>query len=194
MREQLVSTDWDLVKRFLPADWEASARACGALRRSRNIQDAETLLRLIFLHVAGGLSLRQTVVRADDPAFAEFLMTSDSPRRIHTVLRDQRTLAGVGRGYADDVLNLVGLSPLTSKTDVSPETATSSMPSSLCTTQARSVESRASAPAIRNAASFRYVPTSCFVTPAGFVIGPRRLNIVLTPRSARDFAAYFIAG
>ena len=47
----------------------------------------------------------------DDPAFAEFLMTSDSPRRIHTVLRDQRTLAGVGRGYADDVLNLVGLSP-----------------------------------------------------------------------------------
>ena len=47
----------------------------------------------------------------DDPAFAEFLMTSDSTRRIHTVLRDQRTLAGVGRGYADDALNLAGLSP-----------------------------------------------------------------------------------
>jgi formamidopyrimidine-DNA glycosylase len=38
-------------------------------------------------------------------------MTSDSSRRIHTVLRDQRTLAGLGRGYADDVLNLAGISP-----------------------------------------------------------------------------------
>ena len=47
----------------------------------------------------------------DDPAFAEVIMTGDSARRIHTVLRDQRILAGVGRGYADDVLNLVGLSP-----------------------------------------------------------------------------------
>ncbi len=49
-----------------------------------------------------------------DPAFAELLMTGDSTRRIHTVLRDQRTVAGIGRGYADDVLNLVGLSPFAS--------------------------------------------------------------------------------
>ena len=49
----------------------------------------------------------------DDDAFAEFLMTSDSTRRIHTLLRDQRTLAGLGRGYVDDVLNAVGLSPFT---------------------------------------------------------------------------------
>ncbi len=47
----------------------------------------------------------------DDEAFAELLMTSDSNRRIHTLLRDQRTLAGLGRGYVDDVLNTVGLSP-----------------------------------------------------------------------------------
>lgn len=64
MREQLVSTDWDIVKALLPADWEAGARQCGALRRCRNVASAEILLRLIFLHVAGGLSLRQTVVRA----------------------------------------------------------------------------------------------------------------------------------
>jgi formamidopyrimidine-DNA glycosylase len=50
----------------------------------------------------------------DDPAFADFLMTSDSNRHIHTLLRDQRTLAGVGRGYADDALNLAGLSPFAS--------------------------------------------------------------------------------
>jgi formamidopyrimidine-DNA glycosylase len=47
----------------------------------------------------------------DDDAFAEFLLTDDSNRRVHTVLRDQRTLAGLGRGYVDDVLNVVGLSP-----------------------------------------------------------------------------------
>jgi len=64
MRDHLVSTDWDIVKGLLPADWEAGARQCGALRRGRNVKNAETLLRLIFLHVAGGLSLRQTVVRA----------------------------------------------------------------------------------------------------------------------------------
>ncbi len=49
----------------------------------------------------------------DDEAFAALLLTSDSNRRIHTVLRDQRTLAGLGRGYVDDVLNAVGLSPFT---------------------------------------------------------------------------------
>lgn len=47
----------------------------------------------------------------EDGAFAEVLLTSDSNRRIHTVLRDQRTVAGLGRGYVDDVLNAVGISP-----------------------------------------------------------------------------------
>ena len=41
-------------------------------------------------------------------------MTSDTTRRVHTVLRDQRTLAGVGRGYADDIVNLARLSPFAS--------------------------------------------------------------------------------
>lgn len=65
MRDALFSSDWDIVKQLLPDDWEVSARQCGALRRSRNVDSAETLLRLILLHVAGGLSLRQTVVRAE---------------------------------------------------------------------------------------------------------------------------------
>jgi hypothetical protein len=71
MRDELFSTDWDVVKRLLPDDWQTSARQCGALRRSRNVNSAETLLRLILLHVAGGLSLRQTVVRAGILGWAE---------------------------------------------------------------------------------------------------------------------------
>jgi hypothetical protein len=64
IRDELMAQDWDIVKGLLPSDWEESARQCGALRRCRNVKNAETLLRLILLHVAGGLSLYQTAVRA----------------------------------------------------------------------------------------------------------------------------------
>ncbi len=39
------------------------------------------------------------------------LRTAEDPRRVHTILRDQRTLAGVGRGYSDDILHRARLSP-----------------------------------------------------------------------------------
>lgn len=43
--------------------------------------------------------------------FERLLLTSDETRHLHTLLRDQRFVAGVGRGYADDALNRAGLSP-----------------------------------------------------------------------------------
>ena len=56
---------WDILQQFLPADLEASARAHGAFRRARGeIKSAEVLLRLLLLHVAGGLSLEQAALRA----------------------------------------------------------------------------------------------------------------------------------
>lgn len=39
------------------------------------------------------------------------LMTASDNRRVHTILRDQRTIAGVGRGYSDDILHRAQLSP-----------------------------------------------------------------------------------
>ena len=39
------------------------------------------------------------------------LLESDDGRRVHTILRDQRTIAGVGRGYSDDALHEAGISP-----------------------------------------------------------------------------------
>jgi formamidopyrimidine-DNA glycosylase len=51
---------------------------------------------------------------ATSDELAEWLRTSDDGRRIHTILRDQRTVAGVGRGYADDVLHHAKLSPYAS--------------------------------------------------------------------------------
>ncbi|MGQ0826361.1 MAG: DNA-formamidopyrimidine glycosylase family protein [Actinomycetota bacterium] len=51
---------------------------------------------------------------ATSAEFSDWLRTSADGRRIHTILRDQRTVAGVGRGYADDVLHRAQLSPYAS--------------------------------------------------------------------------------
>ena len=56
---------WEILQQFLPADLEQSARDHGAFQRARGeVKSARVLLRLILLHVAGGLSLEQAVVRA----------------------------------------------------------------------------------------------------------------------------------
>jgi formamidopyrimidine-DNA glycosylase len=51
---------------------------------------------------------------ADSDEAAEWLRTATDNRRVHTILRDQRTLAGVGRGYSDDALHRAKLSPYAS--------------------------------------------------------------------------------
>jgi formamidopyrimidine-DNA glycosylase len=61
---------------------------------------------------------------ATSDEFAEWLRTSDDGRRIHTILRDQRTVAGVGRGYADDVLHRAQLSPYASLKSLTAEERT----------------------------------------------------------------------
>ncbi|HEX6845160.1 MAG TPA: DNA-formamidopyrimidine glycosylase family protein [Actinomycetota bacterium] len=45
------------------------------------------------------------------PEADAYLREATDTRRVHTVLRDQRTIAGVGRGYTDDVLHDARLSP-----------------------------------------------------------------------------------
>lgn len=47
-------------------------------------------------------------------AFDELITTSDDGRRVHTILRDQRTVSGIGRGYTDDALHRARLSPYAS--------------------------------------------------------------------------------
>ncbi len=44
-------------------------------------------------------------------AFTAWVRETDDARRVHTILRDQRTVAGVGRGYSDDILHAARLSP-----------------------------------------------------------------------------------
>src|SRR5436853_6658335 len=47
----------------------------------------------------------------DSDEFADLVLHGNDRRRVHTILRDQRTVSGVGRGYADDALWHARLSP-----------------------------------------------------------------------------------
>jgi formamidopyrimidine-DNA glycosylase len=53
--------------------------------------------------------------------FAEIIRTSDSKRRLTTDLRDQHVVAGIGRGWGDDILHRAKLSPFASLNSLSPE-------------------------------------------------------------------------
>ena len=49
------------------------------------------------------------------------VMESEDRRRLHTWLRDQRTVAGIGRGYADEILHHARLSPYAALASLTPE-------------------------------------------------------------------------
>lgn len=53
--------------------------------------------------------------------FAELILRGKDKRRIHTILRDQRTVAGIGRGYADDALHRAHVSPYATLASLSEE-------------------------------------------------------------------------
>ena len=57
-----------------------------------------------------------------DAAALEEILHSDS-RRLHSLLRDQRALAGIGRAYANEILHAARLSPYALSTQVTSEEA-----------------------------------------------------------------------
>jgi len=70
MSDDSLSEDWGILKSWLPSDLDTLAVQQGFFRRARGLQDAERWLRLILMHVAGGLSLKQTSVRAQELGLA----------------------------------------------------------------------------------------------------------------------------
>ncbi len=62
--------EWALIRAWLPEDLNIVARESGFFVRARGLQDADLWLRLILMHVAGGLSLRQTALRARELGLA----------------------------------------------------------------------------------------------------------------------------
>ena len=63
--------DWDLLVKFLPADWEKIAAETNALKGLRKDKSPENFLRVLLMHVGCGHSLRETVVRAHKAKLAE---------------------------------------------------------------------------------------------------------------------------
>jgi formamidopyrimidine-DNA glycosylase len=53
--------------------------------------------------------------------FADMVMAGSDSGRLHAMLRDQRRVAGIGRGYADDILHRARLSPYRSLSSLGEE-------------------------------------------------------------------------
>lgn len=62
--------EWFILRQWLPEDLRGLAVQSGFFRRNRGLQDSDCWLRLILMHVAGGLSLKQTAVRARELGLA----------------------------------------------------------------------------------------------------------------------------
>ena len=81
---------------------------------------------------------------ATSDEFAEWLRTATDGRHVHTILRDQHTVAGVGRGYADDALHQGAALALTRRSSRwRPTNASASSPrSSPCSPTASNASAR----------------------------------------------------
>jgi formamidopyrimidine-DNA glycosylase len=55
------------------------------------------------------------------PPVDEFARLLDQPRHLHPLLRDQRTIAGIGRSWVDELLWTARLSPFQKGSDLEPE-------------------------------------------------------------------------
>lgn len=62
--------EWEILRSWLPEDLDAQARQHQFFQRARGLTDGERWLRLILMHVAGGLSLEQTALRARELGLA----------------------------------------------------------------------------------------------------------------------------
>jgi hypothetical protein len=58
-----VEREWKLVLGLLPENWERKAWELRAMRRHRGLDDPQTLLRMLLMHLGTGCSLKETAVR-----------------------------------------------------------------------------------------------------------------------------------
>lgn len=65
-----IDDDFEYLISFLPDEWQSKAKELGALKRCRKIRNAETLLRVLLIHLAEGCSLRETSVRVSSGGLA----------------------------------------------------------------------------------------------------------------------------
>jgi hypothetical protein len=76
MKDNPLQEDWGHIKQFLPDNIDELAKASGAVKRWRNIKNAEELLRLNLAYVVEDLSLRSTAGWSAQSNMAEMKDTS----------------------------------------------------------------------------------------------------------------------
>lgn len=63
--------EWPILIKFLPAGWQAKATELRALVRKRKFDSADTLLRVLLIHLADGKSLRTTATYAKEAGLCD---------------------------------------------------------------------------------------------------------------------------
>ncbi len=63
--------DWDVLLTFFPPDWKELAQSTGAMKGLRQDKSEENYLRVLLMHLGCGLSMRETVVRAQQAHLAD---------------------------------------------------------------------------------------------------------------------------
>jgi hypothetical protein len=67
----MIDEDWKLLTSFFPENWKDLAATTNALKGLRKDKSEDALLRTLLIHLAGGFSLRETVVRARQAQLAD---------------------------------------------------------------------------------------------------------------------------
>jgi len=67
----MIDEDWKLLTSFFPANWKDLAATTNALKGLRKDKSEDAMLRTLLIHLAGGFSLRETVVRARQAQMAD---------------------------------------------------------------------------------------------------------------------------
>jgi uncharacterized protein YegP (UPF0339 family) len=71
MVDDALPEEWEILREWFPEDLDDRAKRCQFMQRKRALESSEDWLRLILMHVAGGLSLEQTALRARQLGLAE---------------------------------------------------------------------------------------------------------------------------
>ena len=71
MKADTIKEEWQVLTRFFPEGWREKAKEMGALTRQREFDSPDTLLRVLLIHLAEGVSLRSTVAFAQEAGLCD---------------------------------------------------------------------------------------------------------------------------